>query len=177
MSRAWYLVCLVPIVICSVIAVVLFMRVVGGIEAMPRFVAPGSHTVELVPGNYVAFGESESKIGSTMYRNDSFSVDCTLTGANNAAVALETHSMKTTYSISDYRGSSLYEFTIHTAGSYRWSCTGADDDKAVIAIGTSVGGGILKSILMLFAGLISGAIFFVLLWRRRGQFVRARRVS
>lgn len=174
MSRAWYLVCLVPIVICSVIAVVMFLGVAANIEAMPRFVVPGSNTVELAPGDYIAFGETESKLGGKVYRNESFSVRCTVLDTNNAAVALDPSGrVTTTYSINGYRGSSMFSFTIGAPGMYRWNCVGGSE-PAVIAIGSGVGGGIVKAILMLFAGLISGGIFAALLWRRRRQVLRAR---
>lgn len=174
MSRAWYLVCLIPIAICSVIAVFMFLGVVSAIQAMPRFVVPGSNTLELVPGDYIAFGESESRLGGKAYKNESFTVSCTVLDANNAAVALDSSSsVKTTYAVSGYHGSSLFSFAIGAPGMYRWDCIGGSE-PAVIAIGSGVGGGIVKAILMLFAGLISGGIFFALLWRRRRQILRAR---
>jgi hypothetical protein len=153
---------------CGAVAIGFFMSLAGQIEGMQRVVVPGEKTFQLLPGDYIVFGESESKVAGTTYRADTFSVACTLTDQSGRAVQLQsvgrTH---TKYSLGDYSGGSLFELTIPAEGRYTLACTGDQQTKAVLAIGQGIGKSIVTSVLMLLAGLISSGIAVLMLFLRR----------
>lgn len=167
-SRAWYLICFAPLIMCGAVAIGFFMSLAGQIEGMQRVVVPGEKTFQLLPGDYILFGEHESKVAGTTYRNDSFRVSCTLADNAGRQVTLSpvgaTH---TKYSLGDFSGSSMFEITIPAEGVYSLRCTGDESHKAVLAIGQGIGKSIVTSVLMLLAGLISSGIAVLMLFMRR----------
>ena len=173
MSRAWYLVSLIPIAICVAISLLLFSHLMTDVEHMPRFVVPGDKTLQLAAGEYIAFGETDSRVDGTHYVNASFRVKCMLTAADGHGIEIGEPAATTNYSLGGYRGSSLYDFTIAITGTYTFVCSGEDNDKAVIAVGHGIGGTIVKAIALILAGLISAGVFFGLLYTRRQKYKRA----
>lgn len=153
---------------CGAVAIGFFMSLAGQIEGMQRVVVPGEKTFQLLPGDYILFGEHESKVAGTTYRNDSFRVSCTLADNAGRQVTLSpvgaTH---TKYSLGDFSGSSMFEITIPAEGVYSLRCTGDESHKAVLAIGQGIGKSIVTSVLMLLAGLISSGIAVLMLFMRR----------
>lgn len=173
MSRAWYLVSLIPIAVCVGIALLLFSHLLSDVEHMPRFVIPGDKTLQLAAGEYIGFGETDSRVDGTHYINESFRVKCSLTAADGRAITLGEPSATTNYQLGGYKGGSMYDFTIPADGAYAFSCSGDDNDQAVLAVGHGIGGTIVKAIALILAGLISAGVFFGLLYQRRQALKRS----
>lgn len=173
-SRRWYLLGLIPFVICSIISGFLVNTMISDVEAMQRVVVPGEGTVQLTGGDWTAFGETTSKVNGIVYDGSSFRVTCTLLGASGASLHLETPTGKTRYSFGDYKGSAVYHFTVAEPGVHRLSCTDAGSGKrAVIAFGQGFAAGLVKALVMFFAGLIASVLGIVMLVRRRRQWLAA----
>jgi len=180
-SRAWYLICFAPLIMCGAVAIGFFMGLAGQIEGMQRVVVPGEKTFQLLPGDYIVFGEHKSKVAGATYRNDSFRVTCTLADNSGRQVPLASvGASHTKYSLGDFSGSSMFEIAIPAEGLYTLACTGDANDKAVLAIGQGIGKSIVTSVLMLLAGLISSGIAVLMLFLRRRKayaIVKAREAA
>lgn len=172
MSRAWYLLCLVPLAIGVAIGVVGILGLVDEVEAMDRVVVPGEATLDLAPGDHVVFGETTSRKDGVLYRTASFSVRCGITGPDGAPVAIGSPTGSTSYAVGGYEGASIAEFTVVTAGAHRIACEG-DGDPSVIAIGDGVGGNIAGALLAIFGGFAAALALFLVIWWRRRRAKRA----
>jgi len=165
-SARWYLLAFVPILLGAAVAGLLFARMYGDIEAMPRVVVPGEGDVTLSAGDHVAFLENRSVVGDVAYANPSFTVSCALFDATTRApIKLASSSTHTTYSLGSYAGSSAFVFTTPHDGAYHVVCQG-DASPGVIAFGDGIGAAIVGAIGAIFGG-IGLAIFVALRVRRR----------
>ena len=170
MSRAWYLMILVPLAIGASAVILSIMKLVDGVEQMQRVVMPGERTLALTAGDYIIYGETTSVVDGVSYLTESFSVSCKLTGAGGTPIALD-RSSHTTYSIDGYRGRSLFEAKIDKDGRYTLACTG--DKQAVLAFGHGMGATIVTIVLGALGGVFGAVgVLLIVLFRRR-RFVRA----
>ncbi len=170
MSRAWYLAALLPLAIGIVVGVLAFKRLIDHVESMHRLVAPGEKTLMLDEGDYVVFAETESSVDGVAFVNDRFNVECSLT-ANGQPIALERPSGTTKYSIGGYSGHSIFTFEMPASTSATLRCT-SEGGKAVLAIGTGIGGGIVVGVLALVFGILGAGGAFTIIYIRRRQFLQ-----
>jgi hypothetical protein len=178
-SRAWYVLCLVPAIAGGVVALRLIGRLDDQIAGMRRMVIPGNDAFVLTRGDYLVFGESETVFEGKPYTNDdfTFTTPCRLVDRQNRSLALDpiTSHTAATYDRGGYRGKAMFEFTVATAGEYALLCEGDGTGHAVIAIGQGVRSQISLALLALAAGPGAGiAAFLVLYFRRRKAVQRAR---
>src|ERR1043166_6583456 len=116
----WYFVALVPAAIVAAVS-----SLVDHIEAMPRVVVPGTGEVELEPGDYVLYGETESTFGGTAYRIASLQLRCGMQALpDGAPIALSRPMARVSYGFGGYAGSSMFTLTIPHTGHYHLSCEG-----------------------------------------------------
>jgi hypothetical protein len=170
MTRTWYLVALVPLVLCGAIAAVAFSRLVAGIEEMPRMVAPGEKTFTLPPGQYVVYAESQSTVDGTAYVNKSFHVQCAMTAADGKQLELSSHGSKLTYAVGGYEGRAIFDVTLPSDGPTRLACQ-TDGNKAVLAIGRSFAAMIVVGVVPLVLGIIAAVVAFVIVYRKRKRYL------
>lgn len=176
MSRAWYLTALVPLAIGITIAVVSFSRLIDNVESMQRLVAPGERTFVLNAGEYVVFGESESTVDGTVYRNDSFAVNCALTTEGGTQIPLSRPTGKTRYALGGYSGTGLFEFALPSAQTVKLACT-SEDGKVVLAIGGGIGAAIVVAVVCGLFGLFSAGGVFLLVFLKRRKFLARQRAK
>ena len=170
MSRAWYLAALVPLAIGIVVGVLAFKRLIDHVESMHRIVVPGEKTMMLDAGDYVVFAETESVVDGVAYVNDGFRVECALV-SNGTSIALERSGGSTKYSMGGYAGRSIFDFTMPQSTNATLRCT-TGGDKAVLAIGTGIGGGIVVGVLALVFGILGAGGAFTIIFIRRRQFLQ-----
>lgn len=167
MGRAWYFLAAIPAVLGIVAAILVLLAMLDTrVESMQRVVVPGTHAVSLDARSYIAFGESESRVGGTEYRGAS-AVVCTLTGAGGSVIDLAVPTTTTKYSIGGYTGSSLYTFTLADAGTYQLACTGDAAQPTVIALGQGIVKLLVFPFLAFTGGLIGAFVVFLLVRRKR----------
>lgn len=165
-SGWWYLLALVPVAIGVALAVVGVFRMIDEIEAMQRVVVPGEDDLELAAGDYVVYGETESQVSGTYYRNTSIALRCAITGPDGQQITLDTPTGTTKYTMGGYSGQSMFEFEAPSAGTYHLQCTG-DGSPAVLAIGTGIGTGIVLIVVSALVGFIAALVVFFVVRRKR----------
>jgi hypothetical protein len=170
MSRAWYLAALVPLAIGVVVGVLAIKRMIEHVESLHRLVVPGEKTLMLDEGDYVVYAETESSVDGVAFVNDRFSVECTLV-ANGQPLALERPTGSTKYSIGGYSGHSIFTFDMPASTSATLRCT-SEGGKAVLAIGTGIGGGIVVGVVALVFGILGAGGAFTIIYIRRRQFLQ-----
>jgi hypothetical protein len=172
MSRAWYFLALVPVLLGIAIAGATCSAMVDDIKSMQRVVVPGEGQLQLEAGDYVAYGETKSNVNGVVYSNASFSVRCGLVGPDGAEVPLETPTGKVQYGLGGYSGRNFFELTAPTKGTYTLRCEGSDE-PAVIAVGKGVGSSIVILVLSALGGLIAGVVTIFVIRRKRKRAAQA----
>lgn len=166
-GRAWYLICLLPIAVGVIAAVLAIRNLIADIEDMPRVVVPGEQTFPLAADDYIIFGETSSIVDGVAYVNPTFRVRCAVRAADGSQVTLERPTATTSYGIAGYKGESMFKLSIPRTGSYRFSCEG-DGPPAVLAIGHPLGFMFVFVILGAIGSFfLSGGIFLLIFIRRR----------
>lgn len=166
MSKAWYFLALVPVLLGIAIAGATCSAMIGDIESMQRVVVPGEGQLELEAGEYVAYGETDSTVNGVVYTNTGFSVRCGLVGPDGAEVPLEQPTGKVSYTMGGYSGRNFFELTAPTKGTYTLRCEGTDA-PGVIAVGKGVGSRIVILVLSALGGIIAGVVTFFVIRRKR----------
>jgi hypothetical protein len=166
MSRAWYFVTLVPIVIGVALAAVSIAGLVDAVKAMQRVVVPGEGPLTLDAGEYVIYGESESHVGDRVIVNKAFSVRCVVAAADGSQLVISHPSSKSSYTFSGYAGESLFNLSVPTAGSYRLKCD-SDSGEAVLAVGRGIGIKLVMALASGLGGVVAAIVVFVVIYRRR----------
>jgi hypothetical protein len=159
MSRAWYLAALMPLAIGVVVGVLALQRLTDHIESMHRLVVPGETTIMLDEGDYIVYAETEGVV-----------VDCAVV-SNGTPIALERPTGHTTYSRGGYSGHSIYELGMPSSTNATFRCT-SEGGKAVLAIGSGIGGGIVVGVLALVLGILAAGGAFTIVFIRRRQFLQ-----
>jgi len=175
MRRAYYLICLVPFVLTAIIAGTLVLGMAGEVEKMQRGLVPGSVNVTLDPGDYVIYAERKSKLGGVPYSADNVSLRCTVTSAAGVPVLIESPSATTEYSFGDYAGTSIHTVSIAGGGAYKIDCQSETTPRVVVAIGHGIGTKLVTALALFFAGCVASVIGFVMMYRRRKQWLAAQR--
>lgn len=175
MKRSYYALCLIPFVLTAIVAGFLIVGLVGEVEGMQRGVVPGTVDVTLEPGEYAVFAETRSKLGGVIYEADTFSLRCTLTSAAGTPVLLETPVATTSYTFGDYSGTSIHKVDLASRGTYKLACQSDTTPRIVVAVGHGIGGKLVTALVLFFAGCVASIIGFVMMYRRRKQWLAARR--
>jgi hypothetical protein len=171
-SRAWYLIGLVPLAIGLGIGALSFLHMIDDIKQMPRVVVPGEHAIELAGGDYIVFGESDSVVDGTAYHAEHFSVRCHLTGASAEPIELHSTAASTHYAIGGFSGTSMFTFTLPSMESVTLACTTDQDVKAVLAIGRGIGVRVVLAVLSLLGGILGTVLAMIVVYRRRKRLAR-----
>ncbi len=168
-------------VVAGVIAVAGF--VAAGLYLWPRFasveagmiriVAPGSASITLEkPGSYTIFHEKQSVMDGKYYASDTAAgLQVELVAEESGApVRIVAPVGRTSYSMGDRKGESIFIFTIDRPGRYRLT-TGVTGERVVLAIGQRIFGTIFTlvagTIAIASAGLaIAGIIVALVIWQR-----------
>jgi hypothetical protein len=109
-SRAWYALTAIPLLIAGALSVRALIGLVDRVDAMQRFVVPGSTELELPRGEQVVYGETRSVVDGVGYASSSYEVRCSLENVASAEpLRLDAPSGTTTYSFGRYKGESLWE--------------------------------------------------------------------
>jgi hypothetical protein len=151
---------------------------IAGLEArMIQVVMPGSATLRLAePGSYTIYHEAKSVVDGRYYASTSADgLSLRLESAAGRRIALNKPGSTSSYSLSSRSGTSIFDFTIDTAGDYRLTGTlpgGRTEPRIVLAVGQGFVGEIFAmvgtTLAILFAALgIAGAIVAVVLINRR----------
>ena len=154
---AWYLLAVIPSAIGAAIAIGAVTGVIHHIEDMPRIVVPGSGEVELEPGDYLIYGETDGELGNIAYHTTSLQLHCRMEAVpDGESIALSRPSTGVSYNFGGYAGNSMFAVTIRRAGHHRMTCDGTGG-PATLAFGTGFGARIVLAVLG-FLGGIAGAI-------------------
>lgn len=172
MSRAWYLVALVPLALGLGLGALSFLHMIDDIKHMPRVVVPGEQAVELGSGDYIVFGESDSVVDGTAYHAEHFSVRCNLTGAAGNAIELHSTAASTHYAIGGFSGTSMFTFTLPAPQRATLACKTDQDVKAVLAIGRGIGVRVVLALIALVGGILGSVFGMVVVYRRRKRLAR-----
>ncbi len=174
-------------VICSLLGVKMVRSIMDAGDAYPRMMAPGVENVTLTePGDYTIFFEHKSVIGNKAYvaPKDAISgMTCSIRNAETGQeIPVKPSSANMSYSFGSREGTSLFEFTIPSAGNYRIEAAfpgGLEPaQKYVLAISKgfmkdifqSIGMGFaITGILILSIGLSTAAIVIVYLRRSKAE--------
>jgi hypothetical protein len=170
MSRGWYFVALLPLVIGAGIAVLAFTRLIDSIEQMPRMVVPGEKTFTLPAGEYVIYAESQSTVDGVAYVNERFRVNCSLSASDSSPLPLSSHGGKLKYDLGDYEGGAIFDFELPADGTAKLACE-TDQPKAVLAIGKSFAMTIVAGVVPLVFGLLGALLAFFVIRRRRKRYL------
>jgi hypothetical protein len=171
----WYWLAVIPAAIGGAIAIGGVSNLVDRIEQMPRIVVPGTGEVALEPGDYVAYGETQSVLGGIAYRTQSLQLRCGMRALPNHAtddggesIALRAPSAHVRYGLGGYSGESMFALTIAHAGRYRVHCEGSGG-PATLSIGSGLGAGIVTLVLGIVGGAFAAiaTLFVVRVLRRR----------
>ena len=170
-SAKSYLLALIPLALGAAICGWAVSGLLAEIERMPRVVVPGGGKVTLAAGDYIAFGESDSRVGDTVYRSGSFEVRCGMRSVEAGdQVALSKPSVHTSYSAPGFHGESLFELTIPRDGAYELRCEGSGG-PTTIALGHCIGTSLVLLVVGVFGG-VGGAILTLAVVRRRRRRAR-----
>lgn len=179
MSRAYYVLCLVP----AIAGVVVGARVLGNLDDriadMPRMIIPGSHAFTLAEGTYVVYGERTSVIEGRSYDNDAFTFEtpCSLVDGANRPLALVPieRPNAATYRRSGYHGTAMFDVAIESTGRYTLRCEGDGTGDAIVAVGEGIRSRAAFAMLAFAGGPGVGiAAALLLYFRRRKAVQRAR---
>lgn len=163
----WYLLALVPLAVGAGVMGFGLYGLFDAVRQMPRVVVPGSGEVTLEAGDYIAFGETHSRVGDNVYVVGSLQLRCGMRAAQGGEpVALTTPTMTSQYSGGGFAGQSMFALTIPRAGTYQVACEGTGG-PATLAFGTGIGTSIVVSVLSLFAGIGAAVVTLVVVRRRR----------
>ena len=155
-------------------------------DSLVQVVVPGEAQLSLKHAqSYTVFLESESVVNGKIYSsNESVNgLECKVKAVSSEElIATRRSSISTTYNVGGRSGHSVLEFNVPQDGSYQFACNYGDSThgpEAVMAVGSGVGAGIMRtvltSLLAFFGGLGSGflvlLVTFVLRHRAKSQLV------
>lgn len=139
-------------------------------EALTQVVVPGHATLTLKHGEtYTVYYEVHSVVNGKTYNTNAVvsGLQCqvkSVDGGNAVALRPPPHG-PTTYSVGNRSGSSLLEFSVAQDGPYDFSCAYDEHSHGrdvVLAVGYGVGIRIVKTVFLVFFGIIGGAALAVL---------------
>lgn len=164
MSKAWYLLAVVPLV-ASAVVLPLVSASFDEVRVIQRVSVPGEHTLKLAPGNYVVYRESKTADAETP-----FSVRCTAQAGDGSLLQLETGGARYTYETDVHKGESIYKLSIEEAASVQLTCQSEPPGVLSIAHGVELGSWIFSGVLSIagsFGVLAAGGIFTLIFIKRR----------
>lgn len=161
-SRWWYAAAPVVFLLGVVATVVLAVSVASNIPGtdLDRFTAPGRTDLELAAGDertiYILTGQG----GAPMPVPNGF--ECRVRGGAGGDPTLESN-RSTTVTLGNLDYSSLYDFTVETAGRYAVSCRGGG---STVAVGPKLGifelvGKIFGAIAAFFGSIVLAAVIAI----------------
>jgi hypothetical protein len=170
----WYLLAVIPSAIGAAIAISGVSNLIRYIEDMPRVVAPGSGEVELEPGDYFIYGETESTFGNTAYLATSLQLRCGVQALpDGESIALSSPSARVNYRIGGYAGNSMFAVTVPRAGHYRMTCEGSGG-PATLAFGTGIARRVVVLVLGILVGVFGAIGTALVVWIIRRRAARHR---
>lgn len=139
-------------------------------DALTQVVVPGRATLNLRQGKlYTVYYEVHAVVNGKTYNTNAVlrGLQCQLSPADGGdAVALRSPpNGPTTYSVGNRSGSSFLEFSVAQDGPYDFSCAyeeHAHGRDVVLAVGYGVGIRIVKTVFLVFFGIIGGGILATL---------------
>ena len=180
-GRWSYYLAIIPFIAGCVICSLLVMKMVRGLmsstDAYPRILVPGVHVLALPePGDYTIFFESKSVFENKAYvaPEDAITgIVCSIQNADTGAeISVRPSSTNMSYELGGHEGTSVFEFMIPAAGSYRISAAFPDgrqgsgryvfaighgfmkDTVQTIAMGFGIAGTLIISIGISVAGIV-----------------------
>jgi hypothetical protein len=139
-------------------------------DALTQVVVPGQATLTLKHGKlYTVYYEVHSVVNGKTYNTNAVlsGLQCQLRSMDggNAVTLRPPPNGPTNYSVGDRSGSSFLEFSVAQDGPYDFSCAyeGRSHGRdVVLAVGYGVGVRIVKTVFLVFFGIIGGAVLAVL---------------
>ena len=151
-------------------------------DSLTQVVVPGSVELTLKKGiTYTVFLEEESVVNGKIYRTRgsigglTCNVKSSVTGE---VVDIWPARSSVKYDVGSRSGRSVLSFTVPEEGGYEFACRyaeGADGPETVVAVGTGIGGKIVKTVFIGLAEMFGGEVLalIVFLWvfwqRERAQ--------
>jgi hypothetical protein len=139
-------------------------------DALTQVVVPGQATLTLKHGKlYTVYYEVHTVLNGKTYNTNAVlsGLQCQVrsTDGGNAVALRPPPNGPTTYSVGNRSGSSLLEFSVAQDGPYDFSCAYEEQSQGrdvVLAVGYGVGIRIVKTVFLVFFGIIGGAALAVL---------------
>lgn len=139
-------------------------------DALTQVVVPGQATLSLKHGKlYTVYYEVHSVVEGKTYNTNAVlsSLQCQLRsmGGTNAVALRPPPNGPTNYSVGSRSGSSFLEFSVAQDGLYDFSCAyqaNSHGRDVVLAVGYGVGFRIVKTVFLVFFGIIGGGVLAVL---------------
>jgi hypothetical protein len=160
-SSIWYAIGALIIIGGMVGAVVGAIHAVSGLESkFTRFAMPGSVDLHLAqPGQYVIYYEHRSVVDGEIFQTPEVTdIKCAVTSPSGEAVEINPTGFTATYSLSGREGTTLAQFSVSSAGTYRIKCAYPNGKGTRIALAVAPLGDATASSLLVWAALALGSL-------------------
>jgi hypothetical protein len=143
------------------------------VEAMPRAVVPDAAVVTLVPGTYTLYSEWGATIDGVTYTQPTGTILCGLSAPDGSDAHLRPTSSRTFYSAGPYKGTSLFQVDVVTAGEHRLECENPSNERVVVAFGRGFGRTVWLMVAGVYLPALAGIIASLVVFIRRRRAARS----
>lgn len=183
----WYALLALPFALAGI--TIFIYALIHGVshvtDSLVQVVVPGESQLELKQANsYDVFLERQSVVNGKVYSTDGSvnGLQCNLVPVSGVEkIEMRPARMSTTYDVGGRSGRSIFQFRVLRDGAYTFACgygETARGPEVVLAIGSGVGEGIMRtisiSIVALFGGMVlaAGVVVCVFVLRARSRKMR-----
>jgi hypothetical protein len=162
-GRIWYLVPLALAVAGVVWLVVGLTSVVSTVDGLQRVPLPGGGTVNLThSGGYTLYYEG---IGARSGQIPAFHVNVAPVSPGAVVSSLTRYGSALTYDVGSHQGRAVLALRVGSPGSFRVTAVGAPSSGADLAVGASIGSGIVgtvaPSIPLIIVGILAAIVLLI----------------